>query len=258
VCDADLRTLNAGDGALVETLRETPLDEFEEPDRVAEARKHATELLDIRDSASLSHLYRELTDRTNIEWYLSEQERRDLTQLEDVIEQYGDSAVQPPLTPEFIDSLEHYDSLFDESGTTPTSQPDVADDAVNVMTIHKSKGLDFPVVLIPQVTADEWAPSSRTYDALETSLSDGPEQRSRRTSSSVMLVRHAAYSTSGSREPRTSSSYRVAARKTTMLRTRTLFQSWLATSSHLEFHGSQSVDSSRSGPTFKSVSRTTQ
>jgi ATP-dependent exoDNAse (exonuclease V) beta subunit len=44
-----------------------------------------------------------------------------------------------------------------------------------VMTIHKSKGLDFPVVLIPQVTPDEWAPSSRTYDALETGLSDGAE-----------------------------------------------------------------------------------
>ncbi|CCQ37065.1 UvrD/REP family helicase [Natronomonas moolapensis 8.8.11] len=173
LCDADFHTLNAGDEPLVDALRETPLDEFEEPDRVAEAREHATELLDIRDSASLTHLYRELTDRTNIEWYLSEQERRDLAQLEDVIEQYGDSAVQPPLTPEFIDSLEHYDSLFDESGASPTSQPDVADDAVNVMTIHKSKGLDFPVVLIPQITADEWAPSSRTYDALETSLSDG-------------------------------------------------------------------------------------
>ncbi|QLH83823.1 ATP-dependent helicase [Halosimplex pelagicum] len=175
LCDADLRTLNAGDDPLVDTLRETPLDEFEEPDRVAEAREHATKLFKLRDSASLSHLYRELMDRTNIEWYLSEQERRDLAQLEDVIKQYGDSAVQPPLTPEFIDSLEHYDSLFDESGSTPTSQPDVAGDAVNVMTIHKSKGLDFPVVLIPQVTSEEWAPSSRTYDALETSLSDGAE-----------------------------------------------------------------------------------
>jgi len=175
VCDADLRTLNDGDDSLVDALRDTPLDEFEEPERIAEARDHVTELLDLRDSASLSHLYRELTALTNIEWYLSEQERRDLAQLEDVIEQYGDSAVQPPLTPEFIDSLEHYDSLFDESGTAPTSQPDVADDAVNVMTIHKSKGLDFPVVLIPQITADEWAPSSRTYDALETGLSDGAD-----------------------------------------------------------------------------------
>ncbi|MDL0135004.1 ATP-dependent helicase, partial [Halobacterium salinarum] len=175
LCDTDLRTLNAGEDPLVDTLREAPLDEFEEPDRVAEARKHVTELLNLRDSASLNHLYRELTDYTNIEWYLSKQERRDLAQLEDVIEQYGDNAVQPPLTPEFIESLEHYDSLFDESGSTPTSQPDVADDAVNVMTIHKSKGLDFPVVLIPQITAEEWAPSSRTYDALETSLSDGAD-----------------------------------------------------------------------------------
>jgi len=79
--DADLRTLNAGDDPLVDTLRETPLDEFEEPDRVEEAREHTTELLELRDSASLSHLYRELTDRTNIEWYLSEQERRDLPDL---------------------------------------------------------------------------------------------------------------------------------------------------------------------------------
>ena len=173
LCDADLRTLNGGDNPLVDTLREAPLEEFEEPDRVAEAREHVTKLLRVQDSASLSHLYRELKDITNIEWYLSEQERRDLTELENVIEQYGDSAVQPPLTPEFIDSLEHYDSLFDESGSSPTSQPDVADDAVNVMTIHKSKGLDFPVVLIPQVTADEWEPSSRSYDALETGLSDG-------------------------------------------------------------------------------------
>ncbi|MUW13358.1 AAA family ATPase [Halorubrum sp. CBA1125] len=175
LCDADLRTLNEGDEPLIDALRKTPLDEFDEPGRVAEAREHVIDLLNIRDSASLSHLYRELKDRTNIEWYLSEQERRDLGQLNEIIEQYGDSAVQPPLTPEFIDSLEHYDSLFDESGSTPTSQPDIADDAVNVMTIHKSKGLDFPVVLIPQVTADEWGPSSRTYDALETGISDGPD-----------------------------------------------------------------------------------
>jgi len=174
LCDADLRTLNEGDTPLVDALRETPPGEFEEPDRVAEAREHVNKLLDIKESASQSHLYRELKSCTNIEWYLSEQERRDLAQLDDVIEQYGDSAVQPPLTPEFIESLEHYDSLFDESGSTPTSQPDIADDAVNVMTVHKSKGLDFPVVLIPQVIADEWAPSSRAYDALETGVSDGP------------------------------------------------------------------------------------
>jgi superfamily I DNA/RNA helicase len=175
--DADLRRLNDyadDEGSLIEELREAPLSDFEEPERVQEARQHATKLLEVRDRASLSHLYTELKDLTNIEWYLSEQERRDLEQLDEIIDQYGQSAVQPPLTAEFIESLQHYESLFAESGSSPTDQPELADDAVNVMTIHKSKGLDFPVVLMPRLTADEWAPSSRTYDAFEAGISDGP------------------------------------------------------------------------------------
>jgi DNA helicase-2/ATP-dependent DNA helicase PcrA len=175
--DADLRRLNDYDdeeSSLIEELREAPLSAFEEPERVQDARQHATQLLEMRDRASLSHLYTELKDVTNIEWYLSEQERRDLEHLDEIIDQYGQSAVQPPLTTEFIESLQHYESLFAESGSSPTDQPELADDAVNVMTVHKSKGLDFPVVLMPRLTADEWAPSSRTYDTLETGLSDGP------------------------------------------------------------------------------------
>ncbi|SDF96453.1 UvrD-helicase domain-containing protein [Halorientalis regularis] len=174
--DADLRRLNdtGEDGTLVDELRDAALDEFEEPERVREARDHVTTLLDVRDTASLSHLYAELKDVTNVEWYLSEQERRDLAHLDEIVDQYGTDAVQPPLTGEFVDSLQHYDSLFDESGSTPTDQPELADDAVNVMTVHKSKGLDFPVVMMPRLTADEWEPGSRTYDALETALSDGP------------------------------------------------------------------------------------
>lgn len=175
--DTDLRRLNDYDddeGSLIAELRNRPLSEFEEPERVREARRHVTQLLEIRDRASLSYLYTELRDVTNIEWYLSEQERRDLAQLDEIIDQYGQGAVQPPLTTGFIESLQHYESLFAESGSSPTDQPDLADDAVNVMTVHKSKGLDFPVVLVPRLTADEWAPSSRTYDSLEAGLSDGP------------------------------------------------------------------------------------
>ncbi|MFC4541463.1 ATP-dependent helicase [Halosolutus amylolyticus] len=174
--DADLRRLNEyddDDGCLLAELRDAPLSEFDEPERVREARTHVTELLELRDRSSLSHLYSELKDITNIEWYLSEQERRDLSQLDEVVSQYGQDAVQPPLTTEFIDSLQHYESLFSESGASPTDQPELADDAVNVMTVHKSKGLDFPVVLMPRLTADEWEPSSRTYDALEAGLTNG-------------------------------------------------------------------------------------
>ena len=129
--DADLRRLNDYEddaGSLIQELREAPLSEFQEPDRVRQARQHATQLLDIRDRASLSHLYSELKDVTNIEWYLSEQERRDLEQLDEVIDQYGHTAVQPPLTSEFIESLQHYESLFAESGSSPTDQPELADD----------------------------------------------------------------------------------------------------------------------------------
>jgi DNA helicase-2/ATP-dependent DNA helicase PcrA len=177
LADGDLRRLNAYDdagGSLIEELQTAPLGEFEEPERIAEVRKHVTQLLEIKDRASLSRLYSELKERTNIEWYLSEQERRDLNHLDEIIDQYGQGAVQPPLTPEFVDSLKHYESLFAERGSAPTEQPELADDAVNVMTIHKSKGLDFPVVLMPRLTADEWEPGSRTYDRFETGISDGP------------------------------------------------------------------------------------
>jgi len=173
--DTDLHYLNTRDETLITALLDAPLDEFEEPDRVETARTHVSQLLDLRDSASLARLYRELKDVTDIEWYLSEQDRRSLDQLEDVVEQFGDDAVQPSLTGEFIEALRHHDEVFAENGGTPTDQPELADDAVNIMTIHKSKGLDFPVVLMPRLTADEWGPRGRSYDGLEASLTDGPD-----------------------------------------------------------------------------------
>jgi len=173
--DADLRRVNSHDDGTYAGICNQPLEVFDEPDRIQEVREHISRLLKLRETASLSHLYRELKRLTNIDWYLSEQERRDLAQLDEIIDQYGNDAVQPPLTPQFIDSLQHYDSLLEESGSAPTSQPELADDAVNVMTIHKSKGLDFPVVLMPRLAADEWEPGSRTYDTFESALSEGPE-----------------------------------------------------------------------------------
>jgi len=52
-------------------------------------------LLKLRETASLSHLYREVKRLTNIDWYLSEQERRDLARADEIIDQYGNDAVQP-------------------------------------------------------------------------------------------------------------------------------------------------------------------
>ena len=173
--DEDLRRLNAHEDGVLEGLRELPPEGFAEPQRVREARGDVEQLLDLRDRVSIGRLYRELKEVTRVEWYLSEQERRDLTQLDEIVGEYGDDAVQPPLSRDFVELLRRQDSLLESSGSSPTSQPELSDDAVNVMTLHKSKGLDFPVVLIPRLTADEWAPSSRGYDALEEAVTDEPE-----------------------------------------------------------------------------------
>lgn len=173
--DADLRHLNIRDDTLLSALLSAPLDEFVEPERIQTVRAHVDRLLDCMESASLAHLYRELKEVTDIEWYLSEQDRRNLGQLETVIEQFGDATVQPPLTEAFIEALRHHDEVFSENGGMPTDQPELAADAINVMTIHKSKGLDFPIVIIPRVTETEWAPGSRSYDVLQAALLDGPE-----------------------------------------------------------------------------------
>jgi len=173
--ETDLHHLNTRDETLMTALLDSPLDEFQEPKRVQKAREHISHLLELRRDASLAHLYRELKTETNIAWYLSEQDRRSLQELEEVIDEFGDDTVQPSLTSKFIEALRHHDEVFTENGGTPTDQPELADDAINVMTIHKSKGLDFPVVLMPRLTADEWEPRGRSYDALEAALNDGPD-----------------------------------------------------------------------------------
>lgn len=175
LCDDDLRRITRHDEGVLTGLLETPVEEFEEPGRIEDAREDVEYLLDLRDKVSLGRLYRKMKETTKIEWYLSEQERRDLTQLDEIVGEYGDGAVQPPLTEDFVETLRRRSSLFESSGSSPTSQPELSNDAVNVMTVHKSKGLDFPVVVVPRLTADEWSPSVRDYDSFENAVTESPE-----------------------------------------------------------------------------------
>ena len=194
--DDDLRSLNRYEDGLLRALLEVPLEEFKEPERVGEARTDIKELLDLRGRVSLGRLYRKIKDITDIEWYLSEQERRNLVSLDGVIEEYGDGAVQPPLSGEFIEALSRQGSVLEVEGSEPTSQPEVNEESVNVMTVHKSKGLDFPVVIMPRLTEDEWEPRSRRYDGLEEALTESPEaafredfvERDRRESRRLLYV----------------------------------------------------------------------
>ncbi|MWG34538.1 ATP-dependent helicase [Halomarina oriensis] len=171
--ETDVARLNATDEPLLEELQSTPPERFREPERVEAARDDFTQLLDLRDTYSLTRLYRELKDVTSVEWFLSEQERRDLAQLDELIASFDDGAIEPELSREFVDFLRLHGEITESAAASSEDQPDTEDSAVDVMTIHKSKGLDFPVVVLPQLTADEWSPNERPYDTLEHVLSGG-------------------------------------------------------------------------------------
>ena len=172
--DADLRALHRDQAPLIDALVTANPNDFEASNRVAEARDDLTTLLALRDRYSVARLYRELKRRTNIMWYLSDQERRDLWALDRFVAGFGDDDLQPRLDKEFIEVLDEQDDLATRSTDRPTVQPEIADDAVNVMTIYKAKGLDFPVVIIPELTADEWEPRGRQYDRLHAAIRDEP------------------------------------------------------------------------------------
>jgi DNA helicase-2/ATP-dependent DNA helicase PcrA len=176
VHDADLRTLNraADDRPLSDVLLTADLTamDLEEPDRVRGARADLAHLLSIRDTHSLTGLYEELKETTRIEWFLSESEREDLEHLGSVIADYGRERVQPELSEAFIKFLQYNATAVLDGGGAVQDQPDTTAGAVNIMTVHKSKGLEFPVVMLPQLTADEWRPRQEGNAALRHAVGD--------------------------------------------------------------------------------------
>ena len=167
--DKDIRLLNSHESTL-EALLNAELDRFEEPERVERARQDISHLLEKKETYPITRLYREIKDVTNIDWYLSDQDRRDLRNVENVISDFGEGAVQPELTDEFIEFLDSHGS-FSNQGVS--DQSETSEDAVDVMTVHKSKGLDFPVVILPNLEEDEWSPSERSNEALSYAVEGG-------------------------------------------------------------------------------------
>lgn len=172
--DRDLRKLNSADPPLADALVDLPADEFFEPARVRTARDHFTKLWSKKETFSVSGLYTELKETTDIEWYLSEQERRNLGAINRAIDAVADGGVQPTLTTDFVDDVERYIAA-DDGFESPTDQSEKASGAVNIMTVHKSKGLDFPVVIVPGLSAGDWEPNRdrQSFDALASYASDG-------------------------------------------------------------------------------------
>jgi len=55
----------------------------------------------------------------------------------------------------------HLSTLIEAGDAPPTADPDPDVDAVHVMTVHKAKGLEFPVVFLPGLVADRFPARSR-------------------------------------------------------------------------------------------------
>ena len=55
----------------------------------------------------------------------------------------------------------HLATLIEAGDDPPTADPDPDVDAVHVMTVHKAKGLEFPVVFLPGLVADRFPARSR-------------------------------------------------------------------------------------------------
>lgn len=164
--EADLRLLAESADRLIDAVLSVDSSEVSEPNRLEAARTDFERLFSRRTQLSVEQLYYELMNTTNIEWFLTRRERRELQGLEDLIGEYGERSAQPPIGEDFIEYLGRHDSIAETTDSAPTEQAESASDAVSLMTVHKAKGLDFPVVIMPSLTADEWAPRAREYSEL--------------------------------------------------------------------------------------------
>ncbi len=126
------------------------------PDAVAQAMDDYATLEDVSATHSISELYMHLKRETRVEWYLRDVDREALYNVERLISSFDDSPVQSRLTDEFVTHLERRAHLLSGSDDTATSTGPQSDDAVDVMTVHQAKGLDFDTVLLPFLTEEKF------------------------------------------------------------------------------------------------------
>ena len=153
---SDLRSLAQADDQLYESLLNADPDLLHATEQATRAVSDIEYLQEARKTMSLSGFYEEFLDRTKVQWYLTEEERRDLAQLENKIEGYDDEGIQSMLTRGFVEHLDLQEAISRETIEGRVESADKADDKVNLMTVHGAKGLDFEVVLLPFLSDDEW------------------------------------------------------------------------------------------------------
>ena len=119
--------------------------------------KKAKDLLDycysIKDICSISYLLDKILEKTNfIEAHLLEhngkQSLANIYKFIDIVNSYENSNMES--LEDFIDYIEILKNDNESEGTIESEESDV----VKLLTIHKSKGLQFPVVIIPEMSKD--------------------------------------------------------------------------------------------------------
>ncbi len=80
-----------------------------------------------------------------------------LAKFFDIVAKYGEIAAYDRV-PEFV---KHMDELIAAGDDPPVAEADLDQDAVNVLTVHKAKGLEFPVVFMVNCVAERFPTRNR-------------------------------------------------------------------------------------------------
>ena len=164
VPEADIDRLLAAGETVPEGFDALSASALDCPGRVQEALDEYETLNRISATHSVSELYSHLKRETKLEWFLQDADRERLRTIDQLIASFSDSPVELRLTPEFLTYLERQADLLtaaEETATTPGSQSEAA---VDIMTVHQVKGLDFDTVLLPFLAEDEFATLSNYQD----------------------------------------------------------------------------------------------
>jgi len=153
--DSDIRILARQGETVIAGLREA-VDSLAHPDRATRALNDITELTELRRSSSLSALYGTLCTQTKIKWTFTDRDRALIPALESRIDAFSETATDGRLTAGFIRYLDDPAAL-ESARTLDSNAGEKSENAVDVMTVHQAKGLDFPVVLLPFL-GPSWAP----------------------------------------------------------------------------------------------------
>lgn len=155
-------------------------NDLERVERVDRAFEEYDELRSIATTHSISELYMRLKRETKIEWFLTEDDRDALGDIEQLISSFSDSPVRSRLTDEFVTYLERHAQQLGKTDQPATDHGSQSENAVDVMTVHQAKGLDFDTVLFPFLTEDKFGGGTLQnhqenlyrYDVLADSISD--------------------------------------------------------------------------------------